>query len=434
MIIFDLNVEDSFLGLFKVSSFEPADLEPLSVAPLEHAAEPPSDPWPEEDVKPSPKIPLPVKSRSPVPLAAYMPTSNPSPQSPAEISNTIMSSNSAAELRGKRDAEREVMKALIAERRKQRQHGSTPPLDEIVADDFVLIRSQESVGDGVAPYNLLTDIQEAPEESARHVDVGVSSPMVRIDPSTALEYSILVNQMQAILELPQKPDIIAEDDEEDEDAFDEDEADELGETSDSSDDGRIPEEDEDFDDENHEDGGEGGLDINTGRSSLFQQLRESEHRTPDRDKKLDSLKYSPSPVHETITGDDDDDDVKPNDSQATTLFRGVDASLREGVEDIEDEDNDDRNDNDSLISGSIDDELMNEIKVMSCQAPSVIKAYLLEKLGRKSFSEAIDLLNSVDSTVKSDDDEEDFLLNLEVILGNDRLPYLDLLYTLLIRR
>lgn len=62
---------------------------------------------------------------------------------------------------------------------------------------------------------------------------------------------------------------------------------------------------------------------------------------------------------------------------------------------------------------------------------SEIKDFLISKFGYESFERCLNMLESIDSLVETEDDEDEFLTEIQQLLGENSLPYLDLMYKLL---
>jgi hypothetical protein len=329
-------------------------------------------------------------------------------------------------MKAQRAAERDAMKKMIAEKRKQRMQESSKqaidetmilvkepkyPLRPFIAPEAITISmksasNEESIAELAEEASIIEEVVDEhddvcyPEDIVDDLpdDVVFGQTWIRehhktVDLVTAMEYSYLLAQMQEILQLPST-------------------------TSDKQ--SVIPEEESDADDDAFED--ESVEDNDLSMDNVEEDL-ELEGDEPDADDD-GSLSYS-NHMQEPLS-------PSKISSMDETVFMGI----KQGYQLPHDDENASQGTFESIgsdIEGAFDDLERLEIEIQETSSKPIpeINNFLRKKLGSNKLEEVLVLLRAIDSFVETDEDEEDFLSAVEDILGHDNLPYLELLYKVL---
>lgn len=261
--------------------------------------------------------------------------------------------------------------------------------------------------------NELTTLQSQLQRLSTDNVANVSSVPTSTIMATALEYSCLLEQMQKILELPNKIEVVTQVDSNEnksnqdlEEEFDEDAFEEAScQLSDDDCDSLLTDDLpylERTDEYNQSQDGEIDCIAN---STIFQNFMSSD----------ESLSYTKTSFFVRST----DPTLRPSYKETRALNK-VNKNSSPLIGDEYDE-------LDSLDEDNIED----EIEYIQSKSVGEIKEFLIFKLGNEKFHYVLHLLQSINSHITSDDEEEQFLCRIEDQLGSKGLPYLDLMYQIL---
>lgn len=377
-----------------------------------------------------------------VPWVSFSESTKDSSKSNNDSSKSLNQSVSRKEQRNK---EREKLRQLIDERRKNRKvnrENIQHAIQDAIADDLVILVKEPRYPiryDHIKPSNI--ELLESPvatnestaEEGGEQEDDIVQAEAVfeqswqrqyeaQASTAASLEYSILLAQMQQIVTLPSancvdevtiKPlePVPEEESDVDEDAFEEESVD-------------IGIDDETIDEENDEDLID-DVDVEA-VSSLNEDIDDvsiASERTIERVHNEQNIRTKAwmDEIQNDIDAGDNPSEWNESNDKDDRYSRTLSTLSSETISSSRDEDN----------SGPIHLNISaeQEIKfISSLNDVDTTRQFLIDKIGRQRLDEALSLLTSVNALIVSEDDEEQFLQEMENILGANGLPYMELMY------